>query len=90
MHVSTHSTNLNFSVPVTSNAQRQLQPVLECRDQSQHSNQANCDTEDEVNKSLFLIYLILLMIVEVMHAIDQTRHLFRVTIKNGCIKEIIE
>lgn len=46
MHVS-HSTN--FSVPVTSSAQRQLQPVLECRDQSQHSNQANCDTEDEVN-----------------------------------------
>lgn len=57
MHVSAQSTNLNFTVPVTSNIiQRQTQPVLECRS-SQHSGQiigtdtvasADCDTEDEV------------------------------------------
>lgn len=57
MHVSAQSTNLNFTVPVTSNSiQRQTQPVLECRS-SQHSGQINstdivasadCDTEDEV------------------------------------------
>lgn len=52
MHVSTHSTNLSFTVPVTSNTQRQIQPVLECRNQSQQptgQNIADCDTEDEVN-----------------------------------------
>lgn len=62
MHVSTHSTNLNFTVPVTSTTQRQIQPVLECRESvAQHSGQqhivattkdsiasADCDTEDEV------------------------------------------
>lgn len=58
MHVSAQSTNLKFTVPVSSTTiQRQTQPVLECRS-SQHFGQiigtetvasADCDTEDEVN-----------------------------------------
>lgn len=47
MHVSTHSTNLNFSVPVTSNPQlhQASVSVLECREQH---IAGNCDTEDEI------------------------------------------
>lgn len=64
MHISIKPTNLNFTVPVTSNTQRQTiqQPVLECRNLvAQHSTEqfngnasgtfvtSDCDTEDEVN-----------------------------------------
>lgn len=49
MHVSTHSTNLNFTVPVTSNTQlhQASVSVLECRQQDQHIA-GTCDTEDEI------------------------------------------
>lgn len=59
MLISTKPTNLIFTVPVTSHKQRQIQPVLECRNLvAQHSGQigasdafatADCDTEHEVN-----------------------------------------
>lgn len=50
MHVSTHSTNLNFSVPVTSNTQlhQASVSVLECREPDQQHIAGNCDTEDEI------------------------------------------
>lgn len=61
MHVSTHSTNLSFSVPVSSNQQQQRQNsggignggggVVSRDKQQQHGNNLpECDTEDEVKK----------------------------------------
>ncbi|XP_055695113.1 putative transcription factor capicua isoform X2 [Lutzomyia longipalpis] len=54
MHVSTHSSgSLNFTVPVSSNAQRQI-PILD-KQQSQDQQQgniSNCDTEDEIPASV--------------------------------------
>lgn len=70
MHVSTHSTNLNFSVPVSSNQQQQQQQqrqssggvgnggggVVSREKQQQHGNNLpECDTEDEVRKMYFVI-----------------------------------
>lgn len=62
MYVSIHSTNLKynknnqFSVPATSaqshiqHNNNYIQSVLECRNQSQHSdlNKVDCDTKNEV------------------------------------------
>lgn len=94
MHVSAQSTNLTFTVPVSSNRiQRQIQPVLECRS-SQHSGQtigtdtiasADCDTEDEVSYKMIRIICIFYSFVQWANNVD----LFRTDICN-CNKYDLE
>lgn len=74
MHVTTHSTNLNFTVPVSTNPNTTNKPINRQTEQNQlqqhqgqqttqqhdeDSEMADCDTEEEVQLTKCVIYLVI-------------------------------